>query len=841
MAVQVAHRSAREVLQDLADCSQPRFVELMAPTTAPSPAGASPAASVPAAAASWLGQSLALLPPTQQRHHVEAAVLRVVRELTGAPAAAVTAETPLMDAGIDSLAATELSSRLRNLTGVALSPTIVFEEPTPRAIAAHLVEQAVGAITGVGLSAASGASAATRGVGASLAVDGAGGQWSGGCDAEVARAQLLHACGDAVGSVPATRWTLALAVEVQALTPVQTSCVRHGGFVAGAQRFDCRAFGVSPAEAGAMDPQQRLLLERGYEALHVASHRRATLMGGDGGAFLGIERPDWAMAQPPAARCSVYALTGDNVSVSAGRLSFVLGMQGPCSSVDTACASSLVAAHGAGHAVNDGECSTALAMAVSLKLVPHGTLGAAAAGMLSVDGRCKTLDARANGYARSEGIGSLVVRLSVGVGGGGGLLASCAVRQDGRSASLTAPNGSAQRTLLLAALARAARAAGELACIEAHGTGTALGDPTEMGALAAVHGTSSRASPLVLGAAKASVGHAEAASGQVGLLKVLGLLEAVATGGSAQLRLLNPLVGERLGVGAAPRFGLATQTYWVATCSVVGVSSFGYSGTIAHACLQHRAAGKDRHGAAPPSLEHRPRAFPWREDDAHSSSAPAHTSMYAACWALAPASGDTRPRSLVLVASRPSMERVGSTCMASATLHLAVLLLAGGGSSAPPSLRGMHLSLALGQLLARHATAPRVLMLTCGTLGVGAASHAASDAAQGGAWGFARVLRLEQPALGAQSIDVSRGEGSVGGTLSSSIWPCGRERDGLLLVPSALSHVCACTPSSHNPLGPGNCVQYVCHHRRSRWPGSSRLHPCLLRRGASRVLVLQLA
>ena len=220
----------------------------------------------------------------------------------------------------------------------------------------------------------------------------------------------------------------------------------------------------------------------------------------------------------------------------------------------------------------------------------------------------------------------------------------------------------------------------EIGWSEAHGTGTGLGDPTEVGALAAVHGSCMTA--LAVGAAKASVGHAEAASGQVGLLKVLGLLEAVATGGSAQLRLLNPLVVERLGVGAVPRFGLATQTYWVATCSVVGVSSFGYSGTIAHACLQHRAAGKDRHGAAPPSLKHRPRAFPWRED-AHSSSAPAHTSMYAACWALAPASGDTRPRSLVLVASRPSMERVGSTCMASATLHLAVLLLAGGGSSAP--------------------------------------------------------------------------------------------------------------------------------------------------------------
>merc|ERR1712097_79352 len=154
---------------------------------------------------------------------------------------------------------------------------------------------------------------------------------------------------------------------------------------------------------------------------------------------------------PPSARVSVYSVTGDNVSVAAGRVSFVLGLQGPCSSVDTACSSALVALHGGGHAVRSGESGAALSLAVSLKLAPHGTLGAASAGMLSVDGRCKTLDARANGYARSEGVGAFVVRR----GDEGVVLCGSAVRQDGRSASLTAPNGSAQRVLLLAALGRA--------------------------------------------------------------------------------------------------------------------------------------------------------------------------------------------------------------------------------------------------------------------------------------------------------------------------------------------------------------------------------------------------
>ena len=234
------------------------------------------------------------------------------------------------------------------------------------------------------------------GFGSAAALDGMMGRWPGGPSEEMARWELQRACGDALGAVPAVRWTLELAVDVRLLSAVQLQCVCHGGFVAGAQRFDNLAFGISAAEASAMDPQQRLLAEVGYAALHASSSRRVGLMGSDGGVFLGMERPDWAIAQPPSARGSVYAVTGDNVSAAAGRLSFVLGLQGPCASVDTACASALVAMHSGSNAAHGGECAHALALAASLKLVPHGTLGAAMAGMLSADGRCKTLDARAN-------------------------------------------------------------------------------------------------------------------------------------------------------------------------------------------------------------------------------------------------------------------------------------------------------------------------------------------------------------------------------------------------------------------------------------------------------------
>jgi len=466
-----------------------------------------------------------------------------VRELTGSEAS-VTASTPLMEAGVDSLAATELSNRLRAATGLALSPTLVFEQPTPRAIAAHVVEQLAGAQPVVALaSLASGSARAAAG--GTVCVRGAAGRWPGGCEGGAgALWPMLQASGDAVGAVPAARWTLSAVVDVGALSEVQAACVSHGGFVRDAERFDNTAFGVSAAESGAMDPQQRLLLETAYAALHASGARRSTLLGGEGGVFVGIERPDWALlaSSRPA---SVYAVTGDTASVASGRVSFALGLQGPCVSVDTACSSALVALHGAWRAVVGGECPEGTAAAVSLKLAPQPTLGAAAAGMLSVDGRCKTWDARANGYVRSEGVGCTVVAPG-GDSATGVVVLGLAVRQDGRSASLTAPNGSAQRTLLGAALASAGVAAAGVARLEAHGTGTALGDPTEAGSLAATlcGRASGRASPLAVAAAKASIGHSEAASGQAGLQRLATALGRLAAGGNAQLRQLNPLVGE---------------------------------------------------------------------------------------------------------------------------------------------------------------------------------------------------------------------------------------------------------------------------------------------------------
>ena len=579
-SVQLVHRlETSDLLLDLVDASHPRFSELISKHLESAELHCSHSASTPGSGGAF-AMELAALNPKKRRASVDAAVMRAVRDVAGA-VGNIHTETPLMNAGIDSLAATELSTRLSTLTGLALTPTLLFDEPTPRAITAHILEQ-LGEVERAPLPAAPLALGLDGK--AFLAVASANGRWPGSCCSDIARMQLQHACGDALSAVPSARWTLEQAVDVGTLTAVQAKCVASGGFLPGVGRFDNLFFEISPVEVAAMDPQQRLLLEDGYLALHATNQRRASVIDSDTAVCLGSERPEWAAVMPPSARGSVYAISGDNVSVAAGRLCFTLGMQGPCATIDTACSSFLVALHTGAHAVKGGECSNvALALAVALKLSPLGTICAASLGMLSVNGRCMTFDARANGYARTEAVGALVLQQHDSGGVVAAAVHGCTVRQDGLSASLTAPNGSAQRKLLLLAQSRASVRANSMLCIEAHGTGTALGDPTEAGALVAVHGPGKRTAVC---AAKASVGHSEAASGLVGVLRVCTFACRVEAVGNSQLRVLNPLVKRQLASVAVP---LSCSTQLIAgegMRGVVGISSFGFSGTIAHAVVE---------------------------------------------------------------------------------------------------------------------------------------------------------------------------------------------------------------------------------------------------------------
>ena len=310
-----------------------------------------------------------------------------------------------------------------------------------------------------------------------------------------------------------------------------------------------------------MDPQQRLLLEEGYTALHRGGMRRESLQEADMGAFVGIRQSEWRSS-------SVYAVTGGHAAVASGRLSFVLGFQGPAQSVNTACSSSLVALHGAASALCLGDCADALALGVNLNLSARPLLGVAAAGMLSVDGRCKAFDARANGFVRSEAA-CCVVLLELltaehACAVGSALLSGSAVRQDGRSASLTSPNGSAQRSLLQRAVQRALLVSDDVAAVESHGTGTILGDPIEVGALCSAGWD---AGGLGLGASKASVGHSEPSAGLDGVLKATQSMHHRVMVGQAQLRVLNKNVASRLDectahLGMPARSGACCVASW---------------------------------------------------------------------------------------------------------------------------------------------------------------------------------------------------------------------------------------------------------------------------------------
>ncbi|WP_028933378.1 type I polyketide synthase [Pseudonocardia spinosispora] len=385
----------------------------------------------------------------------------------------------------------------------------------------------------------------------------------------------LDAGEDLITEVPRGRWTDQREVN---------GAVRWGGFVPEVDRFDPAFFGISPREAAAMDPQQRMLLEVGWEALERAGLPPDSLVGSRTGVFAGVVVTDYDKIS--GGERDIYTVTGNGHSFPAGRLSYAFGFEGPSMTVDTACSSSLVAVHLACQSLRSGESTTALAGGVSLMLARDMTDMMASSGALSADGRCKTFDARANGYVRSEGCGVLVLkRLADALADQDPVLAvirGSAVNSDGRSAGLTAPNGTAQRALLRQALRAAGVAASDVGYIETHGTGTPLGDPIEVDALADVFGAPRPdGEPCVLGAVKTNIGHLEAAAGVVGLIKAVLALRHETIPANLHLRTLNPridLAGTRLTLPTAP----VDWSRRPERPRIAGVSSFGISGTNAH-------------------------------------------------------------------------------------------------------------------------------------------------------------------------------------------------------------------------------------------------------------------
>nr|QVV57686.1 hypothetical protein [Myxococcales bacterium] len=393
---------------------------------------------------------------------------------------------------------------------------------------------------------------------------------------------------DAVREIPETRWPAGA-------IPGNRPETRWSALLDDIEGFDAGFFGISPREAASLDPQQRLLLEVAWEALEDGGQRPDLLAGSRTGVFVGLAILDYQQRLVAAGMDALdtHSLTGNIASTAAGRLSFVLGLQGPCATVDTACSSSLVAMHLACHSLRNGECSVALAGGVNAIVSPYTMAMLAQTHAISSDGRCKTFDARADGYVRGEGCGVLVLkRLSDAQRDGDhirALIRGSAMNQDGRSTGLTTPNVLSQQALLEQALESARVPAEVIGYVEAHGTGTPLGDPIEYDALKAVLGQPrANGAPCVLGAVKTNIGHLEAAAGVAGVVKAVLSLEHEEIPKNLHFRVLNP----RIDVEDTPFLIPTENVPWRRgeAPRYAGVSSFGMSGTNAHVILQEAPA-----------------------------------------------------------------------------------------------------------------------------------------------------------------------------------------------------------------------------------------------------------
>lgn len=501
------------------------------------------------------------------------------------------------DFGFDSIGLTTFATQVNAAFGLSLTPADLFEFSTLERLARHVAETATLPTAATPATLAPVAQVSTQpDVDDPIAIVGMSCCFPGASDAEQFWRNLRDGV-DAIREIPADRWDWR-AIDGDPRHDSTRTNIRWGGFIDTVFAFDPLFFGISRREALLMDPQQRLMLMHAWKAIEDAGHSPRSLSGRSVGVFVGTATSGFGRAPAEERQGGGYVATGTTPSVGPNRVSFFLDLHGPSEPIETACSSSLVAVHRAVQAIRAGDCETALAGGVNTIVTPEGHLNFSRAGMLSPDGHCHTFSANANGYVRGEGVGMLFLkRLSAARRDGDpiwAIIRGSAINHGGHANSLTAPNTEAQTALLRQAYSTAGVDVATVGYIEAHGTGTALGDPVEVNALvsafAALHSAKGATPWCGIGSVKTGIGHLELAAGVAGIAKVLLQIRHGTLAPTLHVDPPNPYIK----LDGTPFYVVREARPWAAprddTGRVVprraGVSSFGFGGVNAHLVLE---------------------------------------------------------------------------------------------------------------------------------------------------------------------------------------------------------------------------------------------------------------